>query len=160
MLQNPETFESLPERNAEQRELCLWRLPSFEPHSSLSIFRVARKKEFVLRRLEHEPRRGLPTNVDDPHVYGCEVPIDAALVDEIRESLERLELPMFRRPPMYGLDGVAYGIHVGAFFQGTRVNWWSHGSEEWRPLTKLHAELIERLDRLLPASTLREHAGL
>ena len=40
MLQHPETFPSLPERHAANRELCLWRLPAFEPHSSWSIWRL------------------------------------------------------------------------------------------------------------------------
>lgn len=157
LLQHPETFPSLPERHAANRELCLWRLPAFEPHSSWSIFRVPRSKDFFLRRLEHDPRRGLPTNVEDAHVFGCEVPISAGLVEDIVASLEGIATPMFRRPRTMGLDGVSYGLHLGGFFQGTRVNWWSHPSDEWLPLMRLHEQLVERLDPLLPASTLREH---
>lgn len=156
MLQNPEKFPSLPKRSEFDRLICLWRIPSFEPHSSWSIYRSRNGDEHFVRRLEHDPHRGLPVNVTDPHVYGAEAILSAEQAREIVELFEALEIPMFRRPAWVGVDGVSYGVRIGNYWQSTTVNWWSSYSHEWQPLHELFEATVCRLDVLLPASTLRE----
>ena len=156
MLQKPELFPSLPKRSEYDRLICLWRIPSFEPHSSWSLYRERKTNEHFVRRLEHDPHRGLPANISAPHVFGSEAPISAELATKIVEQFEGLTVPMFRRPAWAGMDGVSFGVHIGNFWQSTTVNWWSSFSPEWKPLNELFQEIVVQLDSLLPASTLRE----
>lgn len=156
ILQKPELFRSLPKRSEYDRRICLWQIPSFEPHSSWSLYREGKTDGYVIRRLEHDPCRGLPVNSSDPHIFGAEALIPAELATEIIKKFEGLSVPMFRRPAWVGVDGELFGVHMGNFWQGTKVNWWSHFSPEWEPLNELFQETIVQLDSLLPASTLRE----
>lgn len=157
LLKHPERFPSLPQRSEYERQICLWITPSFEPHSSWSIFKDRKTKEHFVRRLEHDPRRGLPVNTDDPHVYGAEAPIGESLVYETLSAFEAIQAPMFRRPAWVGLDGVSYGVHIGNYWQSTTVCWWSSFSPEWAPLNELFKSTSQHLDDLLPTSTLRHH---
>lgn len=156
ILRKPELFPSLPKRREFDRLICLWRIPSFEPHSSWSLYRGRKTNENFVRRLEHDPRRGFPSNVVDPHIFGSEVPIPTEMATKIIEQFEGLTVPMFRSPSWGGLDGVSFGAHIGNFWQSTTVNWWSSFSPEWKPLNELFQETVAQLDSLLPTSTLRK----
>ena len=105
MLQSPESFGSLPKRSEVERQLLLWRFPSFTTHSSWALYRPARERQFVVRRLEHDPQRGFPSNVEDPHVFGSEALLGEERANQILSELEALQVPMFRRPALIGMDG-------------------------------------------------------
>lgn len=156
VLLNPERFPSLHKRTDFHRQLCVWRLPSFEPHSSWSLFVADRSKDYVVRRLEHDPRRGLPSNRIDPHIFGAEAPVREAAGLKIIATFEGLSVPPFRRPGWVGLDGTYFGVHFGNNWQGTRINWWSRPSEDWSPLIATFNALIQQFEEILPASTLRQ----
>jgi len=154
LLEHPERFHGLPKRSEFEREICLWVLPSFEPHSSWSIFRDRKTKEYFVRRLEHDPKRGLPSNMD---IYGADAPISENLATEVLVTFEEIQAPMFRRLSRIGLDGTSYGVHMGNYWQNTTVRWWSSFSPEWSSLHELFLATSQRLDGLLPTSTLRHH---
>jgi hypothetical protein len=155
ILKNPERFASLPKRTDFERQLCLWRAPSFSTHSSWSIFLSRGATEFIARRLEHEPRHGLPANAEDPHIYGAETMLHPDVAAKTIAAFESLVLPIFRRPQFLGVDGTSYGIIFGNHWQGTSVNWWGETPLDWSPLVILFDQTVEQLDGLLPASTLR-----
>lgn len=156
LLLRPEAFPSLPQRHAMERKLLLWRLPSFEPHSSWALYHLQREKRHLVRRLEHDPSRGIPLNADDPHIFGTESPFPSAEAQELLEKLEAINAPMFRMPKVIGMDGTMFGLHVGNIFQGTRVNWWSAGTDEWSPLVQFFEATVKTFEAILPRSTLRE----
>ena len=156
-LQSPESFGSLPKRSEVERQLLLWRLPSFTTHSSWALYKPVREQQFVVRRLEHDPQRGFPANAQDPHIFGSEASLAEERASHILSELEALRVPMFRRPAFIGMDGTLYGIHMGNLWQGTKVNWWSTSSPEWQPLVQFFERTLEVLERVLPASTLRKH---
>ena len=155
ILKRPECFASLPRRTEFERQLCLWSAPSFSPHSSWSIFQPRGTRDFIVRRLEHAPRQGLPVNIDDPHVYGAEALLDHKVATRTIAAFESLVLPMFRRPDGFGMDGTSYGAIFGNYWQGTHVNWWGDAPAGWGPLVTLFQNTVEVLDGFLPASTLR-----
>lgn len=155
MLRSPERFPGLPPRSEFDRLLCLWRLPSFSPHASWSLFRQRDADRWAVRRLMHDPGRGLPVNVEDPHVFGAEGVLPAADAQDIVDRFEALSLPVFRRYPGVGLDGTAYGVRTGNVYGGACVEWWEHGPEGWAPLRAAFAHAVEALERVLPAPTLR-----
>ncbi|MBO9880719.1 hypothetical protein [Xanthomonas sp. D-109] len=155
ILKKPECFKSLPQRTEFERKLCLWRAPSFSTHSSWSIFQPPRSTNYIVRRLEHNPHRGLPINIDDPHIFGAEALVCPELVAQTITSFETLVLPMFRKPQGVGIDGTGYGVIFGNLWQGTNVNWWGENPAGWSPLAILFQQTIELLDSFLPTSTLR-----
>lgn len=157
-LQDPDSFPSLPKRSEVERQLMLWYFPSFGVHSSWTLYKSFREKTFVVRRLEHDPQRGFPSNVKDPHIFGSEGSITEEIASELIARLEGLSVPMFRRPAFIGMDGAFYGVHLGNLWQGTRVNWWSHGDSEWQPLVQFFEHAVKVFESVLPASTLRESA--
>jgi len=98
----------------------------------------------------------MPLNVNDPHIFGTESPFPSAQAQELLERLETIEAPMFRVPKMIAMDGTMFGIHAGNTFQGTRVNWWSTGTDEWSSLVQFFEATVSSFESLLPRSTLRE----
>jgi hypothetical protein len=153
-LKSPEQFPSLPPRREFDRLLCLWRLPSFMPHASWSLFRQRENDSYVVRRLMHDRCRGLPVNVHDPHVYGAEGLLQAEEGKRILGAFEALHLPVFNRFPGVGLDGTSYGVRSGNFSAGACIEWWEHGPEGWTPLCDLFEHTVECFERVLPAASL------
>jgi len=155
MLRSPETFPSLPPRREFDRLLCLWRLPSFSPYASWSLFRQSKTDHHIVRRLMHDPSRGLPTSIDDPHIYGAEGRLADADAQAVLDGFESLLVPVFRRFPGVGLDGVLYGVRTGNCYAGACLEWWEDGAEGWAPLRAMFDRAIETFERVLPAASLR-----
>ena len=154
LLQSPEAFPALPARTEFDRLLCLWRLPSFSPHASWSLFRRRDADGFVVRRLMHDPSRGLPVDVDDPHVHGAEGLVATTAGERVLTAFAALRFPVFERYPGVGLDGTRYGIRTGNRYGGACIEWWEGGPAGWTPLADLFDDTIRRFEAILPAATL------
>ena len=160
-LLNPEDFESLPKRTQLDRQLCLWRFPSFGPCTSWTIFspnadeRAKINKSYVVRRIESEPRSHT-LYLDGLNTYGSEGIISPELANHIIDSFEALQIPLFRKLTRVGIDGETYGVHKGDAWQNTCIEWHSNLNKEWQPLESLFEETVLVLESALPASTLRE----
>lgn len=158
-LEIPEEFPALPNRTESDRQFLAWRFPALEAHSSWTIFRTKNSAEYILRRLEYDPRDQPRGTIQTHDIYGAESPLPAETANSILEAFESLRIPMFRLPPVsIVLDGIQCGVQFGNDLQGTRVHWWMKSSEEWTPLIRLFEQTVETLDHALPASTLRVHA--
>lgn len=153
LLRQPERFPSLPKRDRYCRRLLLWRFPAFVPYSSWALF-VEREACWV-RRLEHDRTRGLALDAAGPDLYGAEARIDPAEAAELLARFTALSVPMFLPTRRFGLDGVRYGVAFGDGWCGTEATWWSDPGEAWRPLAEAYERTVERLEAVLPASTLR-----
>jgi hypothetical protein len=155
-LEIPEEFPALPYRPEHERRLLAWRYPSFDAHSSWSIFETRKSGEFIVRRLEYDPRDQARETLSTPDIYGAESPLPAKTATSILSAFESLQIPTFRRPPVsIVLDGIQCGVQFGSSLQGTRLHWWMESSEEWAPLIRLFEQTVETLEHALPGSTLR-----
>jgi hypothetical protein len=155
ILLKPESFPALAKRLEFERQLLLWRFPSFTPHSSWALYNVFGEKRYLVRRLEHDPGKGIPLNKEDPHIFGAEALISTASAEALLAELESLPAPMFRRSAIIGIDGTMFGLQAGNAWQGTKVNWWCHHSPEWQPLAAYYERVVAEFEALLPRSTLR-----
>ncbi len=82
-------------------------------------------------------------------VYCDQAPVDPALVEEILASFEALQVPAFRRPRAFGLDGASQGISFGDAWRGTTMQWWSACGHEWEALAHACSSARMSMERLL-----------
>jgi hypothetical protein len=136
--------------------LICWQRPSFEPHSSWSVFADEKGKTFVVRRLQYSPEDQIRLPGAGAQFYGAEAPLDGDAVAGLFQELDGLVVPVFEQRRGVLLDGIEFGVQVGNRSRGAHVTWNSGVPEAWEPLNEFFSRAISLFDRVLPMSTLRE----
>ncbi len=124
--------------------LTIWRMPSFDPYASWTIFDAGR---FWARRIVAEQRNVLITPVDiDIYVADSILNADVAqqLIDDVGTLTNSIEPP---RESGVVLDGMRLGIRS----QSTDVWWHSHLAT---PYNSCWDAARRELDDLMPACTI------
>jgi hypothetical protein len=131
-------------RDRAKRLLTIWRLPSFDPYASWTIFDAG---EFWVRRVVAQQRYVAASTVDvDTYVADIIINADAArhLLESIKDLGERASPP---RENGVVLDGMRLGIRTES------VDAWWHGHLD-TPYNTCWDATRRQLDAGMPACTI------
>jgi hypothetical protein len=156
LLEKPFEYPGMVERSNITERIRLWVYPSFQPFVSFTI--GSERNDYYLRRVVWNHQ--MMTMTDEPQTYCCEVPIKESVYTELNEGLSKLVLSPFISSSLVGIDGVRYGIEFGDYLQPVRLSWWSTPPKDWGELHKWHANYINKINGLLPQSSIEIEPAL
>jgi hypothetical protein len=148
ILEHPELYPGLPQREYARVILRTWRYPSFEPYFSWAV--VQAKGELFLRRVVWDQRR---RDVPEPITFGSEVPLDSKEYSLLLDELQVIKVPPFLSVSTVGLDGTSYGVESGSYMLSARLAWWEAAPAAWAPLQQWHERAASAFESLLPLAT-------
>ena len=148
VLTNSHLYPGLIARRQFDRELHLWKYPSFENYCDWSLFRD--KNKYWVRRIIGDMSKQPPSNDWEPITYGCEAIFPNEQAEELLRTLAKIKFCPFDPLNLIGMDGTIQGIEKGNHWLSCKVQWWSLPSDDWRPLSAWFVEAVQKLDSVLP----------
>jgi hypothetical protein len=151
ILNHPEIYPGLINRNPDDRRFLMWHYPSFEAYRSWALF--WKEEDCWVRRIIWDQSLRFPSNDFDPYTYGCEILIPFEKAQELINSLSEISLRPFQQPKHFGLDGTISGIEVGNYWLSCRLSWWYVPLPDWQPLMIWFERTLSYFESVLPSST-------
>ncbi|MCB9641378.1 MAG: hypothetical protein H6727_20930 [Myxococcales bacterium] len=153
LIENPETFESLPQRCIEDRAFLLWQIPAFDIWSSWSAFQDENTRvsgEYWLRRVQWNPSKELPSHVAPPTAIASEAILPKRVLNGVLMGLS-IQLPEHFFPDPLYLDPSEVCVEVKSERHHLRYHFVPQGSPS--TMQNWLTETIQTLDAFLPEST-------
>jgi hypothetical protein len=82
----------------------------------------------------------------EPTLTSTFKPIERPRFDELLNTLARINLSVFARDEMLGLDGESFGVATLGIYHGAHVHWWSVHPKGWEPLAAWLTDAVAFLD--------------
>jgi hypothetical protein len=151
VLNHPEVYPGLANRNPDDRRFLIWHYPSLEAHKSWALF--WEKEDCWVRRIIWDKSLHFPSHNLEPCTYGCEILIPFEKAQQLVNTLSEINLKPFQQPKQFGSDGTIAGIEVGNYWHSCRLSWWDVPSPSWQPLIIWYEQTLSYLESVMPGNT-------
>lgn len=153
LLEHPESYPGLIQRQEDDRHFLLLHYPTFEPHASWALFQAGDRH--WVRRIEWDRSKFIPFHETDPYTYGSEVRCPDGVAKEAIATLSSLSFCPFIKMDGIGLDGATYSVSIGNYLQSCTLSWWCAPPEEWAEVGAWFSATVDAFETLLPESSCR-----
>ena len=153
-LDDPSNFPGLKALDSDDVVLQLFRLPSFHPMISWTIFRTPKAGSCVLRRVRWDYATDCKTPlIGRASIYGADTSLSAERLSQWLSPLDSMPFPAFKAPEaMVILDGTGFGLRRKRYYQSSEL-WWSSPPTGWEELVRWSDAITNQLDEALPEAS-------
>ncbi len=158
LLDDSSRFPALREFTVRDLRLFLYRIPSFEPHVSWSLFTDS-DHHFTIRRVRWDTASDYHLEIGDPTIYGADSIYREEDITPWLLRLDSISIPAFDISHSLGIDGTTFGLRRSGFSQSAEVSWWCQPPDAWSDLAAWHHGFIDYIESAAPEHTNQLRTG-
>jgi hypothetical protein len=153
LLHDPSDYPAMPSLARATMVLQVYVVPSFQPMSSWTLFRL-RESGYQVRRVRWDFAADYyPIAVSDPTTYAADSRLGTALVERELAGLASISFPPFDLSRRFGIDGITFGIRTVSFGSSSEFSWWCHPPAGCESIAEWYHRFVESIESTLPAHT-------
>lgn len=153
MLHDPSDYPAMPSLARATMVLQAYVVPSFEPMTSWTLFRL-HENDYLVRRVRWDfAADHRPMAVSDPTTYAADSLLDTTFVERELADLASITFPPFVLSRSFGIDGVTFGVRTVSFGSSSEFSWWCRPPAGCESLAEWYHRFVESVESALPAHT-------
>ena len=152
LLRDPSEYPAMPSLGRASMVLQAYVIPSFQPMTSWSLFRLG-DGGYQVRRVRWDFAADYRVEFGAPTTYGSDTRPDASFIDRELTGLAAIVFPPFDFSQSFGIDGITFGVRTSTFGSSSEFSWWCTPPAGCEPLSDWYHRFVESIEAILPAHT-------
>lgn len=159
MLENPRLLPKDLQIKSFNQTLHLWISPTFTPEKHWIFYtpqpqinpqprpmvqQIIWQRETDFQRL-NDPLIGLQEGFHIEPTFEIKT-IEIEMMKKLRKDLAKIQLPVFIKDEILGLDGEHFGVETLGSYHNAKVTWWSSYPQEWKELVDWYEKVRKFLE--------------